>query len=210
MSLKLLVKKLGLKEDKFITRAELRLYCKELKLDYFAAVGYLMTNGYLVRLLRGIFYIRSIEEKKLDKISLDHLTIIKRALEIKGIKNWYFGLETAIKLNKITHEYFTVDYVINDKLTRPRPIEILKHRIKFIKLNKKLFGFGIVKDSIPYSDIEKTTLDMIHLAKYNDLSDKEIKDKVIDLISRCSRKKLGKYAKHYPKTVKKLAREMLC
>jgi len=204
--------KLGLRTEKFITREELRFYCRKLHLDYLTAIGYLTANDYAVRILRGIFYIKSIEEKKLKKINLDYMEAIKEALGIKGIENWYFGLETAVKLNGLTHEYFTVDYVINDTISRPIPLEILRHKIKFIKISKNLFNFGIIKKKmpkIPYANIEKTVLDMVYLAKYRHFSDEEIKNKVLELASYCSKRKIREYAGHYPKTVKKLLGEIL-
>ena len=98
-------------------------------------VGYLMTNNYIIRILRGIFYVKSIEERKFKNVDMDYLAVIKRTLEIKEVKNWYFGLNTAVKLNNLTHEYFVIDYVLNDIIARPRPIEILGHKIKFIITN---------------------------------------------------------------------------
>jgi len=208
MSLKLIVKKLEIRKEKFITREELKSYCKMLKLDYYTVVGYLMTNNYVVRILRGIFYVKSIEERKLKKIDMDHLAVIGEALEIKGIKNWYFGLNTAVKLNNLTHEYFVVDYVINDKIARSELIEIIGYEIKFIKVNKKIFGFGIIKNRLQYSDVEKTVLDIAYLGKYNNLTNNEIKNKLIDIMGYCSKEKIRKYSKHYPKTVKKFIKEL--
>ena len=209
MSLKLVVKKLELKKEKFITRDELKSYCKQLKLNYFTTIGYLTTNNYLIRILRGIFYVKSIEERKLKKIDMDYSTVIKETLNIKGIKKWYFGLNTAIKLNNLTHEYFTITYVINDKIARSNPIEIFGHKIKFIKINKKLFDFGIIKNKLYYSDIEKTILDIIYLGKYNNLTDNQIKNKIIDIIKYCSKQKIKNYSKYYPKTIKRFIKELI-
>ncbi len=208
MSLKLVVRKLGIKKEKFITSYELKAYCKELRLDYFTVVGYLTRHNYIIRILKGIFYIKSIEERKLKKIDIDHLAVIKKALEIKDVKNWYFGLETAIKLNNLTHEYFTTDYIINDKIFRFKPINIMGYKTKFIKLNKKLFGFGI-KKKIHYSDIEKTVLDIIYLAKYHGLKNEEIKSRIIDLMDYCSKIKIKRYSEYYPKTVRIFVSELL-
>ena len=147
MIYKLLIRKLYLDKEDFTVASKLREYCKELKLNYYSAISYLLTNKYVFRILRGIFYVPSVEERKLKKININYMDAIARSLELKGIKNWYFGFETSIKLNNLTHEYFTIDYIINDTLFRPKPIEIMEHKIKFIKLKKSLFGFGIMRNN---------------------------------------------------------------
>lgn len=203
MTFKLLIKKMYLDEKKFIERSLIKEYCKKLNLDYYPTIGYLMNNKYLIRILRGIFYIPSIEERKLDKLNINYLEAIKEVLKIKNIKNYYFGLETAIKLNKLTHEYFVIDYVVSDKIFRAKPIKILGHKIRFIKLKRGLFDFGIIKDKILRSDVEKTILDIIYLSKYNGLSDNEIKNKIANLLKFSSKSVLLKYSKKYNETIYK-------
>ena len=207
MTLRLLVKKLYLNKNKFILASELKNYCKMLNLDYYITIGYLLSNNYLIRLLRGIFYIKSIEERKLKKVNINYMEAIAESLELKGVKNWYFGLETAVKLNNLTHEYFTTDYIINDTLFRAKTIEILGHKIKFIKLKKSLFGFGIIKkNKINFSENEKTFLDFIYLYKYKGISNKDIKNLISGLAKYCSKNKVIKYSKEYNKTIKGFVR----
>ncbi len=206
MTLRLLVKKLELETNRFITRSTLKIYCKALKLDYYTAIRYLTSNEYLVTILKGIFYIKSIEERKHKKINISYIDAIKKAFELKKVNNWYFGLDTATKMNNLTHEYSEIDYIINDKIFRKNPIEITGHKLKFIKIRKNLFGFGI-KNNI--ADLERTVLDNIYLGKYNGLSDAEIKNRVVDLIKYCKKEKLAAYAKNYSKTVIKLTGELV-
>jgi hypothetical protein len=200
MTLKLIVEKLELSDKKFITREELREYCKKLSLDYYVTIRYLTHYKYLVRILRGIFYIKSIEERKLNKTDINYLEAIKEALKIKGVRNWYFGLSTALKLNNLTHEYFTIDYVINDKIFRAKPFFILGYKIKFIKINSKLTSFGIINKNLPYSDPEKTMLDFVYLKEYGSV--KLIPEEIFE---ECSKNKILKYSKSYDKrTIKRL------
>lgn len=202
MTLSLIVKKLELAGTKFITRGNIREYCKELNLDYYTVIGYLTSNKYLVRILRGIFYVRSIEERKLKKTEISYIEAIKEALKIKGVKNWYFGLESAIKLNNLTHEYFAVETIITDTIFRPKPIDILGTKVRFIKINKALFNFGLKGNGFKHSDIEKTLLDMVYLGRYNNYSEEEIKNKISYLTNNCKKRRLMEYAEHYPKTVR--------
>lgn len=204
MTLKLIVRKLELSDKKFITREELREYCKKLSLDYYMAIRYLTHYKYLVRILRGIFYVKSIEERKLNKININYLEAIKEALKIKGVKNWYFGLSTALKLNNLTHEYFTIDYVISDKLFRAKPFLILGYKIKFIKINHELTSFGITNENLPYSDGEKTMLDFVYLKEHGNV--KLIPEEIFD---KCSKNKLLKYSKSYDERTNKRLKDLL-
>lgn len=207
MTYKLLTRKLYLDEKKFIESNLIREYCEKLVMDYYPAIRYLTHNKYLIRILRGIFYKPSVEERKFNKLDVNYLYAINEALKIKNVKNRYFGLETAIKLNNLTHEYFVTDYVVNDKIFRAKPIMILGHKIRFIKLKKGLFKFGIKKNNIPFSDVEKTILDIVYLSKYDGLSDNEIKGKIADLLKHSSKSKLLRYSKKYNRTVHKFVKD---
>ena len=209
MKLSILTRKLALEKNDYISSETLKEYCKDIKIPYLTTVKYLLRHNYIVRILKGIFYVKSLEERKFKKININYLDAIKKALKIKKIENWYFGLETALKLNKITHEYFTLDYVFTDSLFRPKPVTIMNHKIKFIKVNTRLFRFGIIKNSLNYSDIEKTILDFIYIGKYNSLSDNEIKNNIVDLLKLSSKRKLRIYLKYYPKTVTKLLKGII-
>ena len=90
-----------------------------------------------------------------------------------------------------------------------KPFKILGHKVKFAKVKKELLGFGIKKGKIPYSDLEKTLLDLIYLRKYSGRSDKAIKDELIEWFETASKTKIKKYSKNYSKNVRKLAEEML-
>lgn len=200
MSLKLIVAKLQLGSRKFITGKELREYCRELGLDYYATIRYLTHHRHLARIFKGVFYIRSLEERKLSKTDASYLDIIKSALEIKGIKSWYFGMETALKLNNLTHEYFVTDCVVSDSLFRAKPITILGHKIRFVKLSPKLI-FGIKNRGIPYSEPEKTALDLLYLKRFD-------KAAFLELSGKLSKNKLTRYALHYSRKVAEIAREL--
>lgn len=194
MSLKIIVEKLARSNKKFITVNELKIDCNKLNLDYYTVIRYLTHYKYVERIFKGIFYIYSIEERKLGKSEMSFYEIIKEALKIKGINNWYFGLETALKFNNLTHEYFTIDYIINDSLFRAKPMKIMGHKVKFYKLIPKMISFGIINNNFNYSDPEKTVLDLLYLKHYNKLAFEEISEKL-------SKTKLIKYAKNYPKKI---------
>jgi len=194
MTLKLIVEKLMRENKKIIESKEIKDYCRKLSLDYLVTIKYLLRNKYVERIFRGIFYVYSLEERKLGKNDMDFEDILKEALDIKGVKRWYFGLESGLKLNNMTHEYFAVDYIVNDKLFRAKPITIKKRKVKFYKLNPKLLSFGIIDKGIKHSDSEKTLLDLLYLKHYT-------KEEFEDIAKKFSRTKLIKYSRYYNKRV---------
>jgi len=199
--LSLLLKKLRMDEKEFVTSAELKHYCKLMSLRYEAAIRYFVYRGYLTRIFKGIFYVKPLDEVKLGKSKYSHLELVAKGLELKGIKNWYFGLYTALKLNNMTHEHFAIDYVINDKLFRSKPMTIAGYKFRFIKLIPRLLQFGIVEDSLKYSDPEKTLLDFVYTWRYNGVPKEKIILDVSEWTNDLSGEKIRKYAINYPKTV---------
>ena len=187
---KLAVEKLARENKKFITTKELEGYSKRLSTNQSYLIKYLLRNKYISRIFRGIFYVNSVEERKLGKSDMTFYEILKNALEIKGIKNWYFGLETALKMNNMTHEYFFVEYIITDTLYRAKSMIIMGRKVKFYKISPKLMNFGIIKKVVCYSDPEKTALDLLYLNHYDKKSFYEIAEKL-------SKDKLVRYSKKY-------------
>jgi len=203
----LLMKKLWLEKRKFVDSMSIKELCEELNTEYSNMIRYLLSRGYLIRVFRGVFYVKSVEEIKLKKIDVSHLELIARGLRIKGVDNWYFGLYTALRLNGLTHEYFDVIFVINDSIFRSKEIRIAGERVKFIKLKKGLFGFGIIKkDAIKFSDPEKTLLDFVYVSRYRSLPEERIGLIVEEYLEKLDPKKVRVYLKFYPKTVENVMR----
>ncbi len=209
MRYELFVRKLLLRKERFISSEELKEECAKLKMPYEKAIKYLYLYKYVERIVRGFFYIPTVEERKYKTGGANFYDAIARAMEYKKVKNWYWGLETAIKMNSITHEYFTIDYVVSDTIFRAKPIKILGRKVKFVKLSKKLFGFGIKKSgNTLYSDLEKTILDIIHMRKYSGESNKAIRDYVIGWADEANKTRMKKYSKHYSKSVRNVLGEL--
>lgn len=201
MKATLLLKKLWLDGKELATADEMKTYCKSLNLDYDRAIRNLLYRGKLVRIFRGVFYIKSPEEIEVGKPRYNHLELVSKGMAAKGIKNWYFGLNTALKLNNMTHEYFAVDDVVSDSVSRHNPIGIAGHSFRFLKFKPELFKFGIIKEKLPYSNPEKTVLDFIYLWRYNSVPKDKILADIEEYARGISKKRLSEYAKHYPKSV---------
>lgn len=211
MRTSILLEKLWIEKKEFINSAELKHYCRELKLDYASAIHYLLKRRSLVRIFKGMFYIKSLEEIRLGKRKYNHLEIVSRGLELKGIKNWYFGLHTALKLNNMTHEHFAVEEVVSDSLFRAKPVSIAGYKFKFVKISPPLLRFGIRDENggVRYSDPEKTILDFIYLWRHGGMEFNRNLMEVSDWSENISRKRLKEYSKNYPKTVAKTVKEMV-
>ncbi len=209
MNTSLLLKKLYIEEREFITDKELKEYCISLNLNYTNIINYFLSRNYLLRIFRGIFYIKTLEELRFNKKKYSYLELIAKGLELKGIKNWYFSLYTALKLNNATHEYFSIDYVTSENLYRSKPINIDNRTFRFIKLSPKLLEFGILKNGINYSDLEKTILDFVYLWIYNGKSKERILMDLSEYKKNASKSKINEYASNYPNSVKKIIGELL-
>ncbi len=203
MTIKLLIKKLHLDGREFITSDDIKKHCAPLKMNPRNAIMYLLKEKYIVRIFRGVFYIRTFDEIKLGKSRYSHLELVSKGIALKGVKNWYFGLYTALKLNNLTHEHFAVEYVLNDTIFRPKPINIAGYKFRFLKLKPELFGFGIIENTHKYSDLEKTILDFIHIWRYNGIPEEKIIMDLSEYAAGLSKKKLLAYSKNYSESVRK-------
>jgi hypothetical protein len=206
-----LLRKLWMDKKEFVTASELKGYCRSFKLDYLTAVSYFVKRKYFIRIFRGIFYVESLEEAKLARNRYTHLELVAKGLELKHVKNWYFGLHTALKLNNMTHEHFAIEDVISDEIFRANPITIAGYRFKFLKLSPSLLGFGLRKedDGVRYSDPEKTVLDFIYVWRYNGIPEEKIIGDVSAWAKHASKEKLRRYAKKYPKTVAEIVERVI-
>ena len=202
-----LLRKLWMNKKEFVTAEELERYCKSLRMDYTAVVSYFVKRKYFVRILRGIFYVKSLEEAKLGRSRYNHLELVAKGLERKKVSTWYFGLHTALMLNNMTPETFAVEDVVSDKLFRAKPFAIAGYKFKFYRLSPALLGFGIrtAGNGVRYSDPEKTILDFIYLWRYNGIPEEKIAADVSGWAKGASKEKLMAYAKKYPKTVAEIA-----
>ena len=202
------LKKLHMEGKKFVTSDEIKEISSQYGLDHGNTVRNLMSRGHLLRILRGIFYVRSFDEVELGRTELSHLELISKGLELKGVDDWYFGLYTALKLSNITHEHFPIDYIVNGTMFRRNPINVAGYKFKFVKIKESLLGFGIRENRYRFSDLEKTILDFIYLWRYNGKTNERILMDISDYARDISMKRMRNYSTHYPKTVQNLVEEL--
>lgn len=189
---------------KVITREELgklSTYLKVDDVDYL--VNYLIQYGYIIRILRGLYYVKTPVE-----FSFKSSPTIYKLLSLgmnKITKNWYFGLFTALVLNGLTHEHYTTIFVINDKIARTKLIHINGTPVRIIKTKRGLFDFGITKkNGMRISDLEKTLLDFLYFGNYGTIS-KELALRIWrEYKDNADWKKLKKYLEKYPESIAKV------
>ncbi len=209
MNSSLLLEKLHLMGREFVSSDEIKSYCSTLNLSYEKVIRYFMRMKYIIRIFKGIFYVKSLEEIKYESIKYSHLELVAKGLELKDVKNWYFGLYTALKLNNATHEYFAIDYVISDGLYRNKPIIVDNRKFKFHKIKPSLLKFGIIENKFKYSDLEKTILDFIYLWIYNSTPKNRILIDISGYTKKLSESKIRDYIHWYPKSVKEIIKEIM-
>lgn len=204
------LKKIKQDNKKFVTSEELQIYSKDLYLDYRTISNYLVTRGFLLNILDDIYYVKSEEEILQNKLNYSILELVGKGLNLKGVKNWYFGLYTALNLINIEYEHENdMFYLINDQIIKEKPIKILGKNFRFLTFKNALFNFGIIDNKVKYSDHEKTILDLIYLWQYNHMNESRILINAYKLLDGISEEKILDYSQYYPISNRKVLKKAL-
>lgn len=204
------LKKIRQDNKEFVSSEELQEYSKDLYFDYRTISDYLLTRGYLLNILDNIYYVKTEEEILQNKLKYSILELIAKGLDIKKVKNWYFGLYTALNINHVEYEHENeLFYLINDQILKVKPTKILGKDFRFLTFKNVLFNFGIKNNKIKYSDHEKTILDLIYLWQYNHMNDSRILIETSKLIKGISEERILDYSQYYPESNRKLVKKAL-
>jgi hypothetical protein len=142
-----------------------------------------------------------LRKKKIFKLAKGFYTKNnENELAVFGFMPSYIGLQSALSYYKLW-EQETIPIILTSKNIRGGIRRIIDGNVFIKKMDKKyLFGFRYYKENsfyLPYSDIEKTFIDMIFFKQ-------NISNEVfIDIKKRIDRKKLGIYLKKYPEEFRK-------
>ncbi|MFX0138446.1 MAG: hypothetical protein ACFFDN_32690 [Candidatus Hodarchaeota archaeon] len=195
------LKKIRQDNKEFITSEELKKYCKELYFNHRIISNYLISRRYLVKILDNIYYVKAIDEINQNKLNYSILELVAKALKLKNVKNWYYGLYTALELTNIDYEnQDEFIYLINDRILKNKPIKILGKKFRFLIFKNVFFNFGIINGKVKYSDFEKTILDLIYLWEYNHMNENRILIELSKLLDGISEEKILNYSQYYPKS----------
>ena len=191
------------KENKeILSYEEVKKYCQELYFNHRTIGNYLISRGYLVKIFEDIYYVKSDDEIINKTLKYTILELLAEALKKKHIKNWYFGLYTALDLMDVKYEHDnTYYYLINDRISKNEPVDILGNKFRFLRFKLGFFDFGIKKRRVKHSDLEKTILDMLYLWDCNHVNENRILIELSHLMHGISKKKIYEYSKYYPKSM---------
>jgi len=188
-----------------VVKSEVSEVCRRFGADLDATVNFMISYGYFVRVLRGLYYVKTSEEFALKK-SVDVYKVLFLGLNKLKVK-WYFGLYTALGLNGLTHEFSDTIFVVNDKIYRAKEIKVAGEKVKFIKLAGRLVDFGVVSsEGKRFSDVEKTLLDLVYISRYRSLPEGKIVSLIDEYRERVSSSKLKEYLEVYPEAVGRVIR----
>lgn len=153
------------------------------------------SEQYAKQLIRNL-----VLSKKIKRLAKGDYTVYNdTSLAVFCFKG-YLGLQDALSIYNLW-EQETIPVIITAKKVRQGIRKIMGSNVLIRRLDKKyLFGFDYIKHEnfyLPYSDIEKTFIDLIYFRqKINQETLENIKGKI-------NRVKLEKYLKVYPKRISK-------
>jgi hypothetical protein len=195
---------------KFITSKEIEQHCNEMYINYKLSSDYLISRGYLVQILENIYYIKSSDEYRENKIKFSLLELVGKSLGLGNVKNWYFGLYTAFNLNKVNYNHKDeMFYIINDHIRSNIPIKILGKKFRFLKFKDSLLKFGIINNKINYSNHEKTILDLLYLWDSNHKNENRVLVDLAKLLNGTSKEKIIEYSQYYPVSIQQLIQKAI-
>lgn len=123
------------------------------------------------------------------------------SLSVFAFKPSYLGLQDSLSFHNLW-EQETIPVIITSRKVRPGIRKIINGNVLVRRLNKRyLFGFKYYKQGnfyLPYSDLEKTFIDLIY---YKEKISSEVLNKIKKSINT---DKLNSYLKFYPKRIRKL------
>ncbi len=139
----------------------------------------LIKQGKIKKLAKGVYTSR-------DELSLS----------VFCFKPSYLGLQNAMSFHNLW-EQETVLVIVTSRKVRTGIRKIWGSNVLIRKIDKKyIFGFEYYKDGdfyFPYSDIEKTFIDMVYFRQPLD------KEAVVEFKKKIDKKKFNSYLKRYPK-----------
>jgi hypothetical protein len=208
----------------FVSLNSLEKDSKNLYYNYNNMIQYLISRGFLFKILNDTYYVKSQDEfnSVSKKLKYSSLELISKALKFLGAEKWYFGLYTALKLNDISYDNGNDNRNDNDNgntnylifsnlITTKSKITVCGQECKFIRLDPPYFKFGIKKtrNGLKYSDLEKTILDLMYLWHSSHMPNHKIKSGVLKYLKLSSIDTIKEYYSYYPESIQQLVDEMV-
>jgi predicted transcriptional regulator of viral defense system len=200
-------RRLDLSGKNFTTSSEIRKMASSIGKDDTRSLLYLQEQGYIQRILRGIFYVKTPDELERGSLGVSIYEMVSRALRMKGVRSWYFGLESALKLNEMTHEFFPVEVVVTDSFRTTKIIGISYSRFQFLRWSPDHFRFGLVRRrGLIFSDKEKTVLDIAYKRLLERQDPNYVRSIIREYEPLLDKKRLKEYLSFYPSRLQDVLR----
>lgn len=148
-----------------------------------------------------------LRQNKIKRLTKGFYTIYDElSLAVFCFKPAYLGLQDALSFHNLW-EQETVPVVITARKVRNGIRKSMGANVLMRRIDKRyMFGYdyyNIGKFYLPYSDIEKTFIDMVYFRE-------RLGGEALESIKkRISRKKLNSYLKHYPEMTRKRVLNLL-
>lgn len=178
------------KESPIVSIASLKKFIRKKDNSYiYLIINNLLKKGEIKRITKGYYTIHD-----------------NPSLVVFCFKPAYLGLQDALSAHNLW-EQETNPVMITSRKVRRGVRKVFSQNIVLKNIDSKyFFGFNYEKQGdfyFPYSDIEKTFIDMIYFKQYLDKETKE------EFIKRIDKKKLNSYLKVYPKRFRKRVLNLL-
>ncbi|MEK6841384.1 MAG: hypothetical protein AABX45_02205, partial [Nanoarchaeota archaeon] len=159
-------------------------------------------NSYIYLIINNL-----LKKGEIKRITKGYYTIYEDpSLVVFCFKPAYLGLQDALSAHNLW-EHETNPVMITSRKVRRGVRKVFSQNIVLKNIDSKyFFGFNYEKQGdfyLPYSDIEKTFIDMIYFKQYLDKETKE------EFIKRIDKKKLNSYLKVYPNRFRKRVLNLL-
>ncbi|MEK6826077.1 MAG: hypothetical protein AABX08_01585 [Nanoarchaeota archaeon] len=179
-----------LKESPVVNINSLKKFINKKNKDYiYLIINNLIKKGEMKKIVKGFY---SIHEDP--------------SLAVFCFKPAYLGLQDALSVHDLW-EQETNPVIITTKKARVGLKKIFGNNVVIRRINKKyFFGFEYIKQGdfyFPYSDIEKTFIDMVYFKQYLD------KEVLKEFSKKIDKKKLDSYLKNYPERIRKRVKSYL-
>ena len=167
------------KKPHLVNISSLKKFLGQRRNDYiYLIINNLLKKGEIKRITKGYYTIHD-----------------DSSLAVFCFKPSYLGLQDALSIYELW-EQETIPIIITSRNVRQGIRKVFGANVLIRRINKKyLFGFNYEKQGdfyFPYSDIEKTLIDLIY---FRQPLDKEIKKNIIEKLDK---RKLEIYLKKYP------------
>ena len=138
---------------------------------------------------------------KLKRLAKGHYTAYNNpALSVFCFKPSYLGLQDALSFHNLW-EQETIPIIITSRKIRQGIRKIMGMNVLLRRIDKKyMFGMEYEQEGdfcFPYSDIEKTCIDMVYF------KEKLSKEVLKTPSKKLNKQRLNNYLKHYPENIRK-------